>query len=34
MEKIKELKEGDQVVIGYFTDFERHRITSIRKIEK
>ena len=33
-EKIKELKKGDTVVISYFTDFERHRITSIRKIGK
>ena len=33
-EKIKELKKGDTVVISYFTDFERHRITTLRKIGK
>ncbi len=34
MEKIKELKEGDEVVISYFSDFERHRIKEMKKIEK
>lgn len=32
--KIKELQKGDAVVISYYTDFERHRIRSIRKIGK
>lgn len=32
--KIKELQKGDTVVISYYTDFERHRIRSLRKISK
>jgi hypothetical protein len=34
MEKIKELKQGDTVAITFFSDFERHRIQKIQKIEK
>ena len=33
-EKIKTLRKGDTVVISYYTDFERHRIRSIRKVGK
>ena len=31
MAKLKSLKEGDSVTIKYYTDFERHRIESLRK---
>jgi hypothetical protein len=31
MEKLKSLKKGDTVTITYNTDFERHRILSLRK---
>jgi hypothetical protein len=31
MEKLKGLKEGDSVTITFITDFERHRITTLRK---
>jgi hypothetical protein len=31
MAKLKGLKEGDSVTIKYSTDFERHRIESLRK---
>ncbi len=31
MEKLKELQEGDSVTIEFTTDFERHRIQSLRK---
>jgi hypothetical protein len=34
VEQIKELQAGDEVVISYFTDLERHRIKSIRKVGK
>lgn len=31
MEKLKGLQPGDSVTITYTTDFERHRITTLRK---
>lgn len=31
MDKLKDLQEGDSVTITYTTDFERHRIQSLRK---
>jgi len=31
MDKLKELQEGDSVTIEFTTDFERHRIQSLRK---
>ena len=31
MERLKGLKAGDSVTITYFTDFERHRIKTLRK---
>jgi hypothetical protein len=32
MEQLRGLKPGDTVTISYSTDFERHRITSLRKL--
>jgi hypothetical protein len=34
IETLKTLQKGDTVAIRYYTDFERHRIISIRKVEK
>ncbi len=34
LEALKTLQTGDTVTIRYYTDFERHRIVSIRKVEK
>lgn len=34
LETLKMLEKGDTVTIRYYTDLERHRIISIRKIEK
>lgn len=34
VEKIKDLRRGDTVVISYYIDFERHRIRSISKTGK
>ncbi|HVC97852.1 MAG TPA: hypothetical protein VND64_29545, partial [Pirellulales bacterium] len=34
MEKLKDLKQGDSVTITYTTDFERHRIMTLRKNAK
>lgn len=31
MQKLKGLKPGDSVTITYYTDFERHRIKTLRK---
>jgi hypothetical protein len=31
---LKTLQKGDRVTIRYYTDFERHRILSIRKLDK
>jgi hypothetical protein len=31
---LKTLQKGDTVAIRYYTDFERHRIISIRKVER
>jgi hypothetical protein len=31
---LKVLRQGDTVTISYYTDFERHRIITIRKLEK
>jgi hypothetical protein len=31
MEKLKGLKKGDSVTIQFYTDFERHRILTLRK---
>jgi hypothetical protein len=31
---LKTLEKGDTVTIRYYTDFERHRIISIRKVQK
>ncbi len=32
--QIKELEKGDVVTINYYTDFERHRIESLRTVRK
>jgi hypothetical protein len=34
VEVLKTLQKGDTVTLRYYTDFERHRIVSIRKVEK
>jgi hypothetical protein len=34
LETLKTLQKGDTVTIRYFTDIERHRIVSIRKVDK